>query len=232
MPQSHILECCLSICANYTGQPADLFAGDRVALVRHGRRALLLFAEVLLGFPNFCSLQVTDLSGDLIQRAGGDRQSGNIRSMAIALNHLRGNRRCFQPEACADLFLVLGIEMAEASNRSRELSHPHIFGRVLETGNIPLDLREPVGQLQSKGGRLSVYAMSTADGGRVLEFEGTALNDLPQFAQILENQLRRLFDLEGLCCIHYIIRRETVMQPPRLRSDLLRDSRGKGNYVM
>src|SRR5215831_15459053 len=74
--------------------------------------------------------------------------------------------------------------------------------------------------------------MSTADGGRVLEFEGTALNDLPQFAQILEDQLRRLFDLEGLCCIHDIIRRETVMQPPRLPSDLLRDSRGKGNYVM
>src|SRR5262249_16629847 len=140
MPQSHILECCLGIRADHTRQPADLFAGDRVALLRHRRRAFLLLAEVLLCFPNLCSLQVADLSGDLIQRASDDRQGGDVCSMAITLNHLRGNRRWFQPESYADLFLVLGIEMAEAPNRSRELSHPHIFGRMLETGDIPLDL--------------------------------------------------------------------------------------------
>jgi hypothetical protein len=56
--------------------------------VRHGGRALLLFAEELLDFPYFGTLQVAKLGGDLVQGASNHGQSGNIRRMAIALDHL------------------------------------------------------------------------------------------------------------------------------------------------
>ena len=50
--------------------PHDLLAADRVALVRHRRRALLALAERLLDLADLGLLQAADLEGELLERGG------------------------------------------------------------------------------------------------------------------------------------------------------------------
>src|SRR5262249_22433468 len=119
MPERDIFESRLRICADHPCQPADLLARDWVSLVRHRRRSLLFFAEVLLGFADFGPLQVPNLSRNLVERAGDYRQCRDIRSMPVTLNHLSGHRGRLQSKAFTDLLLVLRIEVAEASHGSR-----------------------------------------------------------------------------------------------------------------
>ena len=45
-------------------RPAQPLGGDRVALVRHGRGALLARLEALLDLPHLGALQVAQLDGD------------------------------------------------------------------------------------------------------------------------------------------------------------------------
>src|SRR5229473_7231923 len=91
VPQRNIFKSRLCVAAHYSRQTADLLAGYRIALVRHGRRPLLLFAEELRRLVYFSALQVADFGRKLIQRGSNHRQSSEVMSMPVALNHLRGN---------------------------------------------------------------------------------------------------------------------------------------------
>ncbi len=52
VPQRYVFIGSLHVGTHYARQSADLFAGNRVAFVRHGRRSLLLFAEIFFRLPN------------------------------------------------------------------------------------------------------------------------------------------------------------------------------------
>ena len=88
VPQRHVFEGRLDIGANHPRQAADLLAGDGVALVRHGRAALLSFGEVFLGLAHFGPLQMAHFQRDLLAQRRGQRQGGDERGMAVALDHL------------------------------------------------------------------------------------------------------------------------------------------------
>ena len=66
VPEGDVLEGDLGVGADDAGEAADLLAGDRVPFMRHGRRALLLFAEELLGLADLGALEMTDFGGDLV----------------------------------------------------------------------------------------------------------------------------------------------------------------------
>src|SRR5256885_2089927 len=72
MPQRHVLEGGQRIAPHEAGQAGDLLAADRVPLVRHGRAALLLLAERLLGLAHLGLLQRADLGGERLQAGGED----------------------------------------------------------------------------------------------------------------------------------------------------------------
>ena len=62
VPQRDVFERGLQVAAQHPGQAAHLLGLDRVALVRHRARALLLaLAESLLGLAHLGALEVTDL---------------------------------------------------------------------------------------------------------------------------------------------------------------------------
>jgi hypothetical protein len=50
--------------AHEAGEAGQVFAQHRIALVRHGGRALLARREIFLGFQHFGTLQVADLGGE------------------------------------------------------------------------------------------------------------------------------------------------------------------------
>src|SRR5215469_10893681 len=222
----------LRIGADHACQPADLLARNWVSLVRHRGRSLLSFAEVLFGFADFGPLQVPNLSRDLVERAGDYRQGRDVRRMPVALNHLSGHRDRLQSKAFADLLLVLRIEVAEAPYRSRQLTHAHVFSSMLETSDVPLHLRMPIGQLQSESSRFSVDSVSASDCRRVFELERAPLDNLGQILQIIENQTGCFLDLKCLSCVNHIVGGETIMQPARFRANLPRNSCGESDYIV
>ena len=88
------------VAAQHPGEAGDALAGDRVALVRHRRRALLAAAERLLRLAHLGALQVADLGREPVerraehgQRAEQRRRAGRGRSPAWRRSRRRG-RAC------------------------------------------------------------------------------------------------------------------------------------------
>ena len=74
VPQRDVLERRHGVGAQQPRQADDLLAADRVALVRHRRRALLALAERLLDLADLGLLQAANLERELLERRGGDGQ--------------------------------------------------------------------------------------------------------------------------------------------------------------
>ena len=103
VPERDVLERRVAVAANQPRQADDLLAADRVALVRHRRRALLPLRERLLDLADLGLLQAADFERELLERRGGDGQRRQQFGVAIALNHLRRDRRRLETEAPADV---------------------------------------------------------------------------------------------------------------------------------
>ena len=98
--------------------------------------------------------------------------------MAIALDHLRRHWRRLQSKPRADALFVLRLQMAKRPDRSRELSHAHVFRRRIEANDVALNLRVPVQQLQSKRRWLGMNTMRAPNRRRVFELDGPPLQHL------------------------------------------------------
>jgi len=222
----------LRVRAHDARQPADLLARDRIAFVRHRRRALLLLAEILFGLANFGALQVANLGGDLVQRGRDHRQRDDVEGMAIALNHLRRDCCDVQAQSVTDFLLVLRFEVGCVSHRAGKLADTHLLGRKLKALDVALHLRIPVGQLEAERNRLGVDSVGAADRGSVLELPGAPLQHLAKFRQVVANDGRRLLHQQRLRGVNHVIRRESIMEPARLRPYLFRYGGGEGDDVM
>ena len=66
VPEGAVFQGGHHVAAQHTGQAADALAADRVALVGHGRAALLALGEVLLHLEHVGALQVADLGGEAL----------------------------------------------------------------------------------------------------------------------------------------------------------------------
>src|SRR5262249_7100726 len=144
VPQRDVLECGLGIRSHDASQSANLLARNWIALVRHRRRAFLLFAEIFFGFANLRPLQMANFDSNLVKSAGNHRQSRDVECMPVALNYLAGDRSDLQSESCANFLFQLGSQMRQRSYSPGDFSHAHVLGRVLEALDIALNLRIPV----------------------------------------------------------------------------------------
>ena len=94
VPQRDVFERGLQVAAQHAREPAQLLRLDRVALVRHRARALLLaLAERLLGLAHLGALQVTDLERERLDARADRRARVQHLGVAIARQHLRGGHR-------------------------------------------------------------------------------------------------------------------------------------------
>ena len=130
VPEGDVLHRGHGVPANDASQAAQSFAGDWVALVRHGRTAFLPFAEELFHFEHLGALQVAKLCRPAIDAGSDDGQRGDKFRVAVALHNLGGERRRLQPELFAHRALDRGIKMRVSPNRAAQLSHPNPFGRL------------------------------------------------------------------------------------------------------
>ena len=68
VPEHDVLQRRRDVGAHDAGKPGHVLRQDRVALVRHGRGALLTLGEELFGFQHLCALRVTELGGEPLDR--------------------------------------------------------------------------------------------------------------------------------------------------------------------
>ena len=88
VPKGDVFESGLGIRTDNPRQAADLLACHWVALVRHCRRAFLIFAEIFFYFADFGALQVANLGRKFVESACDDGERCQIIRMTISLNHL------------------------------------------------------------------------------------------------------------------------------------------------
>ena len=170
--------------AHHARQAADLLAGDRIALVRHGRRSLLLFAEELFGLAHFGALQVANFGGDLVERGGDHGQRREIVRVAIALDDLRGDGRDLQSQARADLlFDVPASRCAKLPTAPEILPTRICSAAAIEARDVALRFGIPVGQLQAEGDGLGVDAVGAADLGVSLNSQARRFEHFAQAAR-------------------------------------------------
>ena len=108
VPERDVLEPDERVRAHDAREAADALGDDRVALVRHRRRALLALAERLRDLADLGAREVADLERELLERGRDERERGEQLGVPVALDDLRRDRLRLEPEALAREPLELG----------------------------------------------------------------------------------------------------------------------------
>src|SRR5215210_3099940 len=181
MPEWDVLPPYDRVRAHDARKTADPLRDFRVALVRHRGGPLHSFPERLLDFAHLGAREVSDLGREPLQRGSCQSQSGEELRMAVARDHLRGERVRLQPEALARDALDFRLDLRVRADGPRELSdavRPECAG---DSAARAIQLERPTGELPAEGDGLGVDAVRAADADGVTVLFG-ALDDGRQCA--------------------------------------------------
>ena len=118
VPQRHVLQRRHHIGAHHAREPGDVLRQHRVALVRHGRGALLALGEELLGLQHLGALQMADLGREPLDRGGDHAERGEIHGVAVARDDLGRDRLDRKPHRLGDVRLDPRIDLREGADRA------------------------------------------------------------------------------------------------------------------
>jgi hypothetical protein len=116
-------------------RPGQVLRQDRVALVGHGRRALLPLGEELLGLQHLGPLHVADLDGDVLDGGRDHAQRGEEHRVPVARDDLRRDRLGAQAQFLADMFLDRRVDIGEGPDRARDRARGHLPPRPFPDGS-------------------------------------------------------------------------------------------------
>ena len=232
VPQRDVLQCSDRVAAHEAREAAEFFAGDRVALVRHRGTALLAWRKVFLHFEHFGPLQVPELGGPAINRGCDEREHGVKFRMAVALHDLRRERRGREAESLADIGFHVRIEVRMRADCAADFPHAdarlHLLQALERAAKFVIHQRE----LQPERDRLRVDAVAAADHRRHLEFLRTLRDHLAQFAEILQQNVRRLRGLHGERGVEHVAARHALVHPAARGADVARDVLQERDHVV
>ena len=173
-------------------RPVQLLGLDRVPLVRHRARALLLpFAERLLDFAHLGALEVADLERERLDRRAERRARVHDLGVPVAGQHLRRRDRT-QPEPFAHVLLDARVDVGVRARPRPTASRPRSTSRARsEALAIAAHLHRPQRELHAEGRRLGVDAVGPADHRRVAELAGPCGDRAPRAAPPRRGSRRR-----------------------------------------
>ena len=122
--------------------------------------------------------------------------------------------------------------MRAVAHSAAKFSDPHLFGGKVEALQVALHFAEPVGNLQTESNRLGVNSVRAPDLRGVLKLQCATLQHHEEFFDAGPQQYRSLLHEQRLRGVHYIVRRQSVVQPARLGTNLFRHGRSEGDDVM
>ncbi len=232
MPEGDVLERRHHGGAHDAGEAGEILRQHRVALVRHRRGALLPRREELLGLAQLGALQMADLDGEPLDRAGDDAERREEHGMAVARDHLGRDRLDFEAELGRDMRLDCRIDIGEGADRARDGAGRDILAGGDQAVAVAREFGVEPGELEAEGGRLGVDAVTATDGQRHLVLEGPALEHGKQRVDIGEKDVGGLLQLDGEAGVEHIARGHALMEEARLRPDMLGEVGEEGDDVV
>ena len=223
-----------SACAAHDArEPADALRDDRVALVRHRRRALLALAERLLHLGDLGAREMADLERELVERRRGDGERGQQLGVAVALEDLRRGRRRLEPEPLARDPLELRVGRRIRADGARELADAHALERARDArARSRSSSNAQPASLSAERRRLGVHAVRAAHLERAAVLLGPRDDDGERAVEPVEDQRAGLADLERERRVDDVGGGEAVVEPAALLAELLGDRVDEGGGVV
>ena len=194
--------------------PGDALGDDRVALVRHRRRALLALPERLLDLPHLGALEVADLGGEALQPGARRRDGGQQLGVAVARHHLGRGVLAREAEALEHRLLQLGAVGGVGADGAGERAHRRRLHRPLEAMQVAVRLEREARQLHAERGRLGVHPVRAADAERVLVLTRAPHQGVAEVARAGGEDEPGLRQLERQRGVQHVGGREPVVHPP------------------
>ena len=218
--------------ADDAGQAADPLGDDRVALVRHRRRALLALAERLLHLAHLGAGEVADLGREPVERRGDERERGEELRVPVALDDLRRDRLRLEPEPLAGDPLELRVGRRVRADRAGELPDAHRRRAPAQALAAAVELERPAGELEPEGGRLRVDAVRPADAERLPVLLGAVGRPQPARVEPSSSKRAGVPELERECGVDDVGRSQAVVEPAALLAELRLDGVDEGGQVV
>ena len=204
VPQGDVLERRRHGGAHQPGQAGEVFAQHRVALVGHGRRALLAGGEKLLGLAQLAALKVADFDGEVLDGTGDNAEGGEKRRMAVAGNDLGRHRLDGEAELFRHMGLDPGVDIGEGADGARDGAGGDLGPRRCQPLAVPVKRRVMAGELDPEGGRLGVDGVAAADTESELMLPGAALQGGEQIVQAGEQDIGGAAELDGQAGVEHV----------------------------
>ena len=205
---------------------------DRVALVRHRRRAFLSFAERLFDLTDLGASEVADLDGELVERRRAHGERREQLRVSVALDDLRRRRRRLQPKAFARDPLDLGVDRRVLADGSGELADAHAFERACDARASTVELERPDRELEAERRRLGVHAVRAADAERQPVLLRACRDHRERSVETVAQERSGLLNLERERGVDDVRRGEAVVEPAAGRSKLLGDGVDEGSRIV
>ena len=232
VPEGDVLEPDERVRPHDAREPADALGGDRVALVRHRRRALLAAPERLLDLAHLGAGEMPDLGREAVERRGEERERGEQLRVAVALEDLRRARRGLEAEPLARDPLDLRLGRGVGADGAGELADAQSLDRALEPLAVAVERERPAGELEPERRRLGVDAVRAPHAQRLAVLLGPHDDGAEGPVEALEHERARFLHGERERRVEHVGRGEPVVEPASLLAEPLRDGVDEGGDVV
>ena len=218
--------------AHEAGEARQVFGEDRVALVRHGRRALLARREKFLRFSDFGSLEVADFGGEVFNRAGDHAEGREEHGVAVAGDNLRGHGFGLEAHLFGDVFLHFRGDGGVSSDRAGDGADGDFLAGGFEALLCAFEGGVVAREFQAEGCRFGVDAMGAADAERVFMFLCPAFQGGQQLVEIVQQDIGGLGQLLGEAGVHHIGAGHALMDVAAFGADKFGDGGEEGDDIV
>ena len=232
VPQRHVLQTGAEVAALQARQPAQPLREDRVALVGHGRAALLAGAERLLRLAQLAAGQVADLGAHELNGRSDGRAGVEVLGMAVPGDHLGGRHRR-QAQGGADTGLDRGVDVRERADRTGELAHGDPVAGRPQAATVTVGLQRPQRELGPERGGLGVHAVRPTRDRHVHQLQRAGLEGGHEGVEVGQQEVGGPGEGGAQRGVHHVRGRQPVVDVRTgRRADALLDDVDEGGHVV
>src|SRR5205085_1169160 len=229
VPERDVLEGNHRVGAHDAREAAEVLGKNRIALVRHGRRAFLALAERLERLEQLGALEMAYLCRESLDASGNDGERREKRRVAVARHDLRRDGLGKKVELLEHFGLDVGAVDAVASDRAGKLAERDLAPGLLEPRTGPGKLGVPAGELESERDRLRVNAVASPDHDGLAMRLGLLANGSLQPFERFRKDPRGFDELERKRGVDDVGRGHAEVQETSCVTDGLSNSGHEGN---
>ncbi len=137
-----------------------------------------------------------------------------------------------EAELGGDMLFDFRRHVGEGADRARDCAGRNPVARGGEALAIARELGMGLRELEPEGRRLRVDTVASPDGRREFVLERPTLEHREKLVEVLEEEVRGLFQLHGKRGVEHVAARHPLVKPAPLRPKLLAGPGQEGDHVM